>query len=163
MRKPIASVTEAEFREFPLWRFAHGDDETWAAPIRNHTPGARASDLACVATDLMLADGSAVFGLISTPSGHREVDDQTTRVAVFVDGRRIDLAGYYDEATDGRLTPEAFANALSRQPEAVFPITYDVSQFFDGPTEKWRGKVFLKPPHPLSEDDLMDLIVSNLE
>ena len=166
MRKPIATVTEAEFRRFPLWRYTlderANEDETWASPIRLLPPlklsAKSPAGLACIATDLRFADGSTHFGLLSPLSGVAELDEQATTVSVFFAGARLDLAGYYDVETD-RLSPNDFAKQLDRRIEQVFPISYDVSKFFGGPPSKWRGMVFERPQRPLSREEYIDLIV----
>jgi len=85
------------------------------------------------------------------------------RISVFVHGLQVHLAGYYDLDFDNCLTPTEFASAMGRSVEKVFPISYDVSAYFDEPAEKWRGQIFERAPNPLTEDELIDLVVGHTE
>lgn len=166
MRKPIWKVTEAEFRRHPLWKYTlderPNEDETWATPIRfgilprlsSKLPAA----LAAVATDLKLANGKTCFGILTELSRNRELREHCLNVHVFAEGALVSLIGYYSpDAPPNRV--EAFAQALKLSVRETFPISYDVSRFFGGPSHLWKGEIHEQPSAPLSESEFIELIV----
>ena len=175
MRKPIAAVTEADFRRFPLWRYTmdeRADEDGTAAvpilfPLARRVANYPTLDLAAIAAELRLADGTRVFGLVKGATGVPKLDRHIVGLSAFVNGVRCDLAGYHviDDTDPERrgLTPEDFAHILGRDVEQAFPIAFDLSAHFSGPMERWRGQIFAKPPPLTNREELRQLMIAVLD
>jgi len=147
MRKPIAAVTEADFRRFPLWRY---------------TMDERADEDGTAAVPILFP-----LGLVKGATGVPKLDRHIVGLSAFVNGVRCDLAGYHviDDTDPERrgLTPEDFAHILGRDVEQAFPIAFDLSAHFSGPMERWRGQIFAKPPPLTNREELRQLMIAVLD
>jgi hypothetical protein len=160
--RPIASLTAGDFTKFPVWRFTDSDtpDETYVTPVRD-LPVRNLSGCV-VGTPIRLANGTDVVGILSNldPQDPRATENFLTLSVFREDHALFHLARYHDFDASQH-GPSALAAFLGLELNAVFPISYDVSQAVSGIPTVVCGVINAEPSERLSEDELMTLAVKS--
>jgi hypothetical protein len=154
---PVGKLTEKLFREYPVWEFTNDDepDEAFVRPVKNFPVSSGDSRLfGCI---VLLADGSAAFGLlgnISLSSSQQNAHFRT--LSLFVRGQEHYLSRYHDFDFE-KHGSTALAKALGKKVEQVFPIAYDLSPFAIGAPDYIRASIPAKPEKKLSRSEIIRL------
>jgi hypothetical protein len=127
--KPSNKLTPEDFTDRFIWEFADNmetdlPDETYVRPVAELPVTSLSGRI--VGTQLRLANGSQVFGLL----GNIDVTDPLSTehfltITVFHQGQRFDLARYHD-VDYKRRGSAALAAFLGLPTDAVFPIDFDI-------------------------------------
>ena len=159
---PIDALSAAELAAFPVWEFAPesaSHDETWVRPIADLP--VKSLDGRLAVTHLNLADGTTRLGIL----GNVSLDDPSANehfltLSLFAtSGERFHLARYHD-ADFAKRSPAALAKFLELPVDAVFPISYDISNIASGASACLRGQLSAVPRTRLSHAEIISLAVS---
>jgi hypothetical protein len=159
MKKTVDEQTEKDFRKWPVWEFCNDDtpDETAMSPVKetpvDHLRGR------VVASEMSLANGQMVFGLLSNIDVRNVRKTQQFRMfQAFKKQKKFSLGRYFDMDSRQLRGPEQLAKFLGLQISEVFPITYDISHLVNAPPEITRGQITLEPVERLSPEERRKLI-----
>jgi hypothetical protein len=157
--RPGASISVADYKQWPIWEFATNDspDETAVRPVK--TLPVTTLDSRFIGLQVRLANGALVWATIGNVDVH---DERRTRqfidVGIHRGKERFHLARYFD-VLRSRQGPEALAKFLDLQVEDVFPIEYDLSQYVLGDARSIKGRIEREPSERLTRQERVKLNV----
>jgi len=160
VKRPVDSLTAEDFGKFPVWQFVAADtpDETYVKPVRQLPT--KQLDGCIVGCQLRLANGTKLPGFLGNldVTNSRLTQHFLTLSAFGPSGTVFHLARYHD-IDSIKHGPAAFAAFLGLPLQAVFPITYDVSDNVVGPANLIRGLITPEPQERLSRAEIIALAV----
>lgn len=160
MKIPVDKLTTENLAKFAVWRFIDSDtpDETYVTPVRQ-LPVERL-DGCIIGAPIHLANRTELMGLLGNLDvTSSRLTEHFLVLSVFrSDGAIFHLARYHDFDAASR-GPAALAAFLGLPLDAVFPITYDVSNIVDVPSDSLRGTITIEPRERLTRREIVALAV----
>ena len=161
MGEPLSSLSPLRLLRSGVWEFeaSEGAGDLLVHPVRPLPVSSL--DNRFVATELLLANGQPIIGLLSNLTlAAPELNEHFLTLTVFgSNARRFNLARYHDPGIDAH-GPTALAAFLSLELSAVFPIRYDVSGVVLGHIAVTLGTITCLPSKRLSRAEVLALAVS---
>lgn len=156
--KSTEDLTASDFVEWPVWEYVQCD-ERWVRPVVELPVDSLRNRL--VGTKVRVHSGKDYWGVLSNVSlRNPRRTAQYITLWIEKDGVWFELARYFD-VDYHRRGPTQLACFLGMSEEDVFPITYDISQFATGDEIVVKGKIPSQPPERLTEDELIELSLSD--
>jgi hypothetical protein len=155
--KPAESLTVADFEAHPVWEFLNDDEigETMARPVEKLP--VETLDNRLVGTQVRLANGSEVWGLLGNfDVKHPRATQHFLTLSIERGGKWFRLARYFDFDFTNR-SPDALARLLGLGVDDVFPITVDVRRYVRGDPTALTAIVLKEPREKLTLEELMAL------
>ncbi len=147
--KPCDKLTPDDLKKFPVWTLdlanegVPGRDETWMVPVRQ-IPVASLDGCACMANASLACGKRVVATLWGIDLKDLRRTEQFVTISLWLDGKWWALSERSFPSDSGGLEshlPSDLASKLGLDISAVFPISYDISQFASGPEVIIRGKI----------------------
>ena len=157
MLKSVEEISPDDFERFPVWEFINDDavGELMMRPIECVPVNSLNNRI--VGTLVSLANGDVFPVLLGN------VDVQNIRstqqfltMTIFKDGQRFNLARYHDIGY-AECGPDALGSFLGIDPDAVFPISYDLRKCCMGDPDALAGSIEKLPPEILTRSELAAL------
>jgi hypothetical protein len=127
--KPVESLTVADLKAYPVWEYLNDDEigETMARPIEKLP--VETLDNRLVGTQVRLANGLDVWGLIANfDVKHPRFTQHFLTLSIERGGKWFYLARYQD-IDFASWSPEALARFLGLGVDDIFPITADARRY----------------------------------
>jgi hypothetical protein len=157
--KPVESLTVADFKAHPVWEYLNDDEigETMTRPVEKLP--VETLDDRLVGTQVRLANGSQVWGLI----GNVEVTDPRATqhfltLSIEHGGEWFYLPRYHDIGFPAE-GPEALARFLGLGVDDVFPISVDIRRYVRGNPAALALTVPKEPRERLTSAELSAMAV----
>jgi|SRR5271166_1568560 len=158
--KDISSLSPADLRSQPVWRYANSDGrgETQVDPVK--TLPVRSLSGCIVGGEIELSCRKKVWAIIGNVDlTNPELTTHFVTLSIFDDkGERFHLARYhdFDYAERGPIQLAAF---LGLRVNEVFPIRWDVSRYAQGADTALHGTIKEEPTVRLSRAQVIALAV----
>ncbi len=157
--KPVDALLVGDLQAHPVWQYTNreGGDETLVRPV-TRVPVASLNGRV-VGTQVVLASGQRVWALIGNvdPTSPRMTEHFLT-LSVERDARWFTLARYHDPDRDEN-GPHALARYLGLSINEVFPINYDIRQYFRGEAAALSGCIQEEPRERPSRTEIIGMAV----
>ena len=163
--KPTHKITPSDLERYPVWVFdlanegLPGRDETWMVPVEN-LPVSSLECCGCLANATLACGRKVIASLWNIHLESLSETQQFGRISLWLDDRWWQLSErsfISDSRTLETHLPIDLASKLGLELQAVFPISYDISEHVNGPPEITRGKI-TGVPLALSRDEMREIL-----
>jgi hypothetical protein len=157
--KPIDALEIADLVANPAWEFADGErsGDTIVHPMKRLPVRNLLGKV--VGTQVRLANGSLVWGLIGNVDvNNPRLTEHFLTLSVAKDGQWFTLSRYhdFDYAQNG---PDGFASFLGLPIDEVFPVAYDIAGCVQGDPEALSGVILKIPREKLTQAEIIAMAV----
>jgi hypothetical protein len=158
--KRVEALTVADLERFAVWKFTNSDEELQGMGVRpvRKTP-VKSLDGCIIGTQVRLANGAFVWATLCNidPVNPHSTQHFLT-LSVCRDSRWFHLARYHDFDSNER-GAQALAAFLELAVDEVYPISYDISQYYIGESAALVGIIEKEPRERLTRDQVIALAV----
>lgn len=155
-------LTPEDLKVHPVWEYRSGDDDenvsdTIVCPVEDLPVSSL--DGRIVGTEATLANGSTAWVILANVRlDDPRVTQHIISVSVLGDDSVFHLSRYWKPDYERQQGPDALAAFLRLSVDAVFPLTYDISEFCKGDLASLRGTVNRQPKERLTREEVRRLL-----